>query len=76
MNNTRRVKNKKDAYDIFSNDNWLVCGKTGVRKTTLVKKMILNGVMNKKNIFWFPSHPNNDYIEPFKKQCKNEASAV
>ena len=36
-----------------------MCGKIGPGKTTLVKKLILNGVLNKKN-----------YIEPFQKECK------
>ena len=30
-----------------------------------------NNMENKKNIFWFHSHPNN-YIEPFQKECKKK----
>ena len=55
---------KKNVYDVSLNGHWLV-GKTGADKTTLVKKLILNGVSNKKN-----------YIEPFQKECKKQGICV
>ena len=65
VNNGSPGKNKQNLYNTSPNGHWLVYGKTGAGKITLVKKMILNVVLNNKNIFWFHSHPYNDYIEPF-----------
>ena len=74
MNIASPGKNKQNVYDISPNGHWLVCGTIGADKTTLVKKFILNGVSNKKNIFWFHSHPNNDYID--QKECKKRGISV
>ena len=71
-----QLLSRKQKYDAAPNGHWLVCGKTGAGKTTLVKKLILNGVMNKKNVFWFHSHPTSEYIADFKRDCKLKGVSV
>ena len=41
VNNGSPAKNKQNLYDVSPNGHWLVCGKIGAEKATLVRKMIL-----------------------------------